>query len=95
MDKDNLDVGKILFHLNHKTVESERSEVQQQAISALLMMCLGLVLTVAGLVVVLLRLMRLLSCSVSLLVRRPGILQNRRRVKTVNKSHKKPQMTAA
>lgn len=89
MDKDNLDVGKILFHLNHKTVETERSEVQQQAISALLMMCLGLVLTVAGLVVVLLRLMRLLSCSVSLLVRR------HQRVKTVNKSHKKPQMTAA
>lgn len=75
MDKDNLDVGKILFHLNHRTAETERSEILQQAISALLMMCLGLVLTVAGLVVVLLRLMHLASCSLSILMQRLGVIQ--------------------
>ena len=75
MDKEDLDVGGIFTHITTDTLETLRGEAQAQTFSALFLTVVGLILTLAGFVAVLLKLVRLVNCNILLLVQRLGVVR--------------------
>lgn len=86
MDKDNLDVGRIFNNLTTEALETLRSEVQQQTLSALFLTLIGLLLAVTGFVVILIKLGRLANCSVLLLAQRVGGMRRAASNSSANKA---------
>jgi|GEM_PF-1827930 len=63
MDKDNLNIQRILDNLTTETLQSARTETFQQLISALCLTAIGLFLAIVGLLGLILKLGRLLRFS--------------------------------
>lgn len=84
MDKDNLGIQHILTSMTTEKLKSVQGEAQQEVMTALCLMVLGLLLASVGLVGVLLRLGRLAGCNI-LFAGRPVIsfLLNRKRIKKI------------
>ncbi len=82
MDKDNLGIQYILTSLTTEKLKSVHGETQQEMLTALCVMVVGLLLTSVGLVGVLLRLGRLAGCNIIFLGRLViGLLLNRKHIK--------------
>jgi len=69
MDKDNLDIHGILTSLADETLQTARAENFQQLISAFCLVTVGLFLTLIGLLGLLLKLSKLIACSILFVVR--------------------------
>ena len=82
MDKDNLGIQRILTSLTAEKLKSVQGQTQQEMLTALCLMVVGLLLASVGLAGVLLRLGRLAGCNI-LFIGRPAInlLFNRKRIK--------------
>ena len=63
MDKDNLDIQRILSDLTTETLQSARAETFQQLISALCLIIVGVFLAIIGLLGLTIKLGRLLKFS--------------------------------
>lgn len=88
MDKDNLDVSRIFNNLTTEALETLRSEAQQQTLSALFLTVIGLILTLAGFVAVLIKLGHLVNCSMLLLAQRLGVIRRVASEAASSKLHK-------
>jgi hypothetical protein len=75
MDKDDLRVGRIFNNITSDALETLRSEAQQQTLSALFLTVIGLILTLAGFVAVLIKLGRLTNYSILLIAQRIGVIR--------------------
>ena len=64
MDKDNLDIHTILTNLTTETLRTARAETLQQLTSAFCLTAVGLFLALIGLLGLLLKLGRLIICSI-------------------------------
>lgn len=69
MDKDNLAVKRLFTTLTREGLEAIQSEAQQQTLSALLLTFVGIFLTFAGLITILLKLRCIARCRFLLVTR--------------------------